>query len=57
MLEYYKLMLVQAGEDSRRFKMQLKKALTDLEDPQEIESLREWFKNRSKLQDQVGTTS
>ncbi len=57
MLEYYKLMLVRAGEDSRTFKRELKKALTDLDDPNAKESLRIWFKNRSKMTGQPGTTS
>ncbi|NNC82142.1 MAG: hypothetical protein HKN79_01070 [Flavobacteriales bacterium] len=46
MLEYYKLMLVRAGEDRREFQKELRKALADLEDPEAIASLKEWYKNR-----------
>ncbi len=57
MLEYYKLMLVRAGGDSRTFKRELKRALLELDDPEAKESLRIWFKNRSKNPDHAGTTS
>lgn len=46
MLEYYKLMLVRAGEDRSQFKKEVRRAFSDLEDPTDRLALREWFKNR-----------
>ncbi|NND94032.1 MAG: hypothetical protein HKN45_04155 [Flavobacteriales bacterium] len=46
MLEYYKLLLVRAGEDRSKFKRELKRALCDLNDEEAIASLKDWFKNR-----------
>lgn len=57
MLEYYKLMLVRAGQDRATFKKELRKALVELEDPVQRESLRNWYKNRLVLAAQAGTTS
>lgn len=44
MLQYYKLALVRAGADSRLFKKELRRALKDLEDPNDREALRLWFR-------------
>lgn len=46
MLEYYKLLLVRAGDDRIEFRRELRKALVDLGDPDSREELRSWFKNR-----------
>ena len=47
MLEYYKLVLVRAGEDRSKFRQEVRRALVDLDDPEAKEALKKWFKNRS----------
>ena len=49
MLEYYKLMLVRAGEDKDIFQKEVRRALEELEDPMDVLALKDWFKNRCQV--------
>ncbi len=50
MLEYYKLKLVEVAQDRSLFRAELRRALQNLGSEKDRVDLRQWFKNRQKME-------
>jgi|GEM_PF-5210629 len=48
MLQYYKLALVRAGQDTALFKREFRLALKNLQDPKDQLELKNWFRETVK---------